>query len=36
MRSIVVLGQGAQDLRTPDYYLTTTVKNLRSFAVQGF
>ena len=27
IRSIVGLGQGAQDLRTPDYYLTTVFKD---------
>ena len=27
IRSVVGLGQGAQDLRTPDYYLTTVFKD---------
>ena len=29
IRSIVVMGQGAQDLRTPDYYLTTVLKDTK-------
>ena len=29
IRSIVGLGQGAQDLRTPDYYLTTVFKDMK-------
>ena len=29
IRSIVVMGQGAQDLRTLDYYLTTVLKDTR-------
>ena len=37
IRSIVVMGQGAQDLRTPDYYFTTVLKdtkNLGAVALQ--
>ena len=29
IRSIVVMGQGAQDLRTLDYYLTTVLKDTK-------
>ena len=29
IRSIVVMGQGAQDLRTPDYYWTTVWKDTK-------
>ena len=29
IRSIVVMGQGAQDLRTPDYYLTTVLEDTK-------
>ena len=29
IRNIVGLGQGAQDLRTPDYYLTTVLKDTK-------
>ena len=29
IRSIVVMGQGAQDLRTPDYYLTTVSEDTK-------
>ena len=29
IRSIVVMGQGAQDLRTLDYYLTTVLKDMK-------
>ena len=29
IRSIVVMGQGAQDVRTPDYYLTTVSEDTK-------